>query len=141
MMLAAAPSQRDSTEVEQTQFQAQVLRALPTGTILKNPGGGTSAIISVSETDLSYKRGNSTIRVSLNDLFQAYCRFKGSRVTSPNLKEFMPSVFDSSARPAGHSCNCTFLFLLLGEMGLAGEIGGSGVRGDPFCVDVRADPS
>jgi hypothetical protein len=46
-------------------------------------------------------------------------------------------IFDSNARPAGHSCNCTFLFLVLKEIGLCGEIKGAGKAGNPFYVDIE----
>lgn len=85
---------------------------------------------------ISYVRGNSTIAVAVSDLFEAYSQFKGRPMSSTDLREFAPSVFDSNARPAGHSCNCTLHFRILQVLDLAGEIDGAGVRGDPFAVAV-----
>ena len=50
----------------------------------------------------------------------------------------LPSmVFDSLARAAGHSCNCTFLLQLLVAMAVVdGCIEGRGARGDPYLVTV-----
>ena len=118
------------------EFKAQIERSTPAGTVLDNPGGGTSKIIGFSSTKISYKRGSSTITVAFDDLHATYLRFKGQRVTSNDLKVFAPKVFDSAARPAGHSCNCTFLFLLLSQIDVGGEIEGAGVRGNPFAIEI-----
>lgn len=119
------------------QFAAKIKRDFPLGTSMENPKKGTSTIIGYSDSNVSYKRRNSTISVAFSDLYEAYSHFKGKRVSSAELRSFMPSVFNSNARPAGHSCNCTFLFLVLKEMHLSGPITGSGVRGNPYAVDVR----
>ena len=99
-----------------------------------NPGGGTSTIESITDNGITYRRGNSPIFVRFQDLHAAFDRFRGHLVTSSELKEFSPAVYDSSARPAGHSCNCTFLFQIPNAIGHAGEIEGSGVRGDQFAA-------
>lgn len=99
----------------------------------QNPGGGTSIIVSVSDV-VRYKRKNSTIAAPLEVFFKAYLHFKGKRCSSKDLKAFDSSIFDSSARPAGHSCNCTFFFMLLNELKLSSEIKGKGVAGSPFYV-------
>jgi hypothetical protein len=109
---------------------------LPGGTVLFNPGGGTTEVVRNTGDVIRYRRGKSTIRVLVSDLYDAYAAFQGRSVSSTELKAFRPSVFNSSARPAGHDCNCTFLFLLLREIGKAGDVEGSGKRGDPFCVPV-----
>jgi hypothetical protein len=67
-------------------------------------------------------------------MFDAYARFKGGQMSSSDLKKIKPAVFDSQARPAGHSCNCTFLFMVLKEIGLITRIQGNGVSGNPFFV-------
>ena len=113
-------------------FRFRVIQALPPGTILPNPGRGTSKIKGYSSAKVSYIRGNSTIRVSFTDLFTAYTEFRGDEVTCRNLRDYAPQVFDSSARPAGHSCNCTFLFMVLTKMGLTDGIRGEGKRNRPF---------
>ena len=120
-------------------FKALFEKALPIGVVLSNPGGGNTTIISYAANSVSYKRGNSIMRPSLRALFDAYDRHRGQVVSSSDLKRESPEVFDSSARPAGHSCNCTFLFLALKRMGLAGELSGKGVRGSPFAITVNVE--
>jgi hypothetical protein len=120
-------------------FLTSIKRVFPVGTVIDNPGGGTSTIVGFSDRHASYKRGRSTISVAFADLHEAYSHFRGEEVTSTDLREFRPSVFDSAARPAGHSCNCTFLFRLLEGLRLSGQIDGSGVRGNPYSVRVFLD--
>ena len=115
-------------------FVAAVKATFPVGTVIVNPGGGTSTIVGYGDKNVSYLRGNSTITVELIDLYEAYSSFRGQRVSSSDLRVFNPSVFDSAARPAGHSCNCTFLFRVLERLSLSGPISGSGVRGNPYAV-------
>lgn len=117
-------------------FIAGIKRVFPVGAVIDNPGGGTSTIVGFSETHVSYKRGRSTIAVAFADLYEAYSRFRGRELSSTELRKLWPSVFDSAARPAGHSCNCTFLFRLLEELQLSGPMSGSGVRGNPYSVKV-----
>ena len=112
-------------------------RNAPIGTVFDNPGGGTSTIIGYGDEKLSYLRRNSTIYVAYADLVSAYSEFRGKRVAAPQLKKFAPRVFDSSARPAGHSCNCTMLFILFRRIGLAGAIEGGGVRGNPYAARLE----
>ena len=117
-------------------FIASIESEFPIGSAFDNPGGGTSTIVRLTETHISYRRGNSNISVAYRDLFEAYSNFIGQEVSSSDLRRFRPSVFDSSARPSGHSCNCTFLFHVLEILGLSGLLQGSGVRGNPYAVEV-----
>lgn len=117
------------------EFAAAIKRAAPEGTVLRNPGGGTTTIMPCSGDRLRYQRGHSTIYVRLRDLHDAYQRLHSRTVTSPELRRFAPRVFDSSA-PPGHSCNCTVYCVLLQHAGIIDRIGGSGRRGDPFCVCI-----
>ena len=108
-------------------------QAFPSGYEFDNPGGGTTRILSVDAIGIAYRRGNSRISVQFADLYSAYEQFKGRQVSSTDLRRFSPSVFDSNARPAGHSCNCTFLFHVLQRLAVTdGPLEGRGVRGDPF---------
>jgi len=118
------------------QFSSSVQKTLPVGTVIDNPGGSISTIVGYTNSKISYVRGNSTIYVSLADLHSSYSDYLGRRLSSADLKKIAPSVFDSSARPAGHSCNCTFLFRILQRLNIAGEIEGRGVRGSPFSVVI-----
>jgi hypothetical protein len=106
---------------------------LQSGRIFDNPGGGTSTVISVTGNgNICYRRRKSKIYVKAVDLYGAYIEFNGKRCITNDLKEFNPGVFDL----AGHSCNCTFFFLLLKEMGLCGDILGRGRRDSPFYVEI-----
>lgn len=118
------------------QFKREVGRKLHAGLILDNPGKGTSKISSLSDSGVSYIRGKSTIYVSFQDLFDALNHFIGKTVTSSNLKVYRPSVFDSKGRKPGHSCNCTFFFMVLKRLGISSHIGGRGVKGNPFFVNI-----
>lgn len=118
------------------QFTAAIKAAFPVGAVIENPGGGTSTISRYSDASVSYVRGQSTIAVGFSELYEAYSKFKGKQVTSTELRAFNPSVFDSDARPAGHSCNCTFLFSVLEKLKLSSPIRGSGIRGKPYAVTV-----
>ena len=120
-----------------SEFTKKIKRTVPVGTIFKNPGKGTSTVTDFTENKISYVRGSSKMYVSIEDLYNAYQRFKGQYITSNDLKLYKSAVFDSSARPAGHSCNCTFLYLLLQKLGLAGDIQGAGKRGNPFGIRIN----
>lgn len=123
--------------MELEEFVAKARRALPVGYRFDNPKRGTSEIVSQNEQRVTYRRGSSPINVRWADLYQAYVRFAGRRVSSSDLRRALPAVFDSAARPAGHSCNCTFLFHLLKHLSLTiGDLEGRGVAGDPFAVTV-----
>ncbi|WKD48212.1 hypothetical protein [Microbulbifer spongiae] len=116
------------------EFSTLIQKALPKGFVFENPGGGKTTVLGHSLEKVSYRRGSSTIYLSYTDMFDVYSHFRGMEVSSPDLKLFRPAVFDPDARPAGHSCNCTFLFKALNLIGLAGQIYGGGVRGNPFKV-------
>lgn len=117
-------------------FETQIKHIFPIGTIIQNPGRGTTLIKSYSKGKIYYQRGKSTMSVKFSDLHAAYFHFVGRRMATTDLRQFKPFVFDSSARPAGHSCNCTLLFLLLFGMRLCGDVEGAGRIGNPFYVKV-----
>lgn len=110
-------------------------KALYPGSCFQNPGGGTSRITSFSPCGaICYQRGNAKIYVQLKDLYDAYQHFSGSICSGPLLRQFNPTVFDSKHN--GHSCNCTFLFLLLQAIDVVSEIQGKGTSGHPFYVEI-----
>jgi hypothetical protein len=123
--------------VKLDEFVLSLKESFPVGAVIDNPGGGTSTIAGCSESKVSYVRGKSKITVAFADLHDAYLAFVGKEVSSRQLKTFRPAVFDSGARPSGHNCNCTFLFRVLGQLGLSSAVAGSGVRNSPFSVKVR----
>ena len=67
-------------------------------------------------------------------LYAAYTTFRGKTVSSTDLREYAPQVFDS--KRSGHSCNCTLLFMVLKMIGAITTIEGKGVRGNPFRVTI-----
>ena len=122
------------TEVE---FIDGATRTLPEGYRFANPRAGTS--LRINRERVTYLREKSQIPVRLSNLYAAYSHFKGKEVSSSDLRKFAPAVFDSQARPAGHSCNCTFFFHLVEKMGLAeGSLRGRGVNGDPFYLRLKS---
>ena len=120
-------------------FHRRLTAALPPGTTLRNPGGGTTEIISYTASGkLVYQRGRSRMYMSVRDLHAAYRSFSGQTVSSTDLRDFAPEVFNS--KRGGHSCNCTVLFMALNAMGLVDRIEGRGVAGYPYRVDLRSQP-
>ncbi len=61
------------------EFTRNVKRSLPVGTILKNPGKGTSKVTGFTKDKISYVRGSSKMYVRFEDLFDAYQKFRGQR--------------------------------------------------------------
>jgi hypothetical protein len=118
-------------------FLETIVKVIYTGKIFNNPGGGTSEIISVDKNNITYKRNNSNITISINEIYSVYNSFYGKKCSSNDLKEYTPHIFDSHARPAGHSCNCTFVFLLFKEMGIVEKIEGEGKKGNQFYVNIK----
>lgn len=120
------------------EFVHRMKEALQPGIQLSNPGGGISTVKSLvfkpDRDNLYYIRGRSTMQVSLRDFYEAFTAFRGTTCETTALKQFRPQVFDSAAQ--GHSCNCTMFLLVLQKAGLAGEISGAGVRGNPFRATI-----
>ncbi|MCI0552414.1 MAG: hypothetical protein L0287_15800 [Anaerolineae bacterium] len=119
------------------QFVNSIKSGIPVGVTLANPGGGDSTIISYSDKNIVYRRGNSKISVSFEDLFEAYSKFRGKKVYTTDLRDFAPKIFDSKQN--GHSCNATFLFSILKLLGKATEIKGEGKAHNPFYVTIIAE--
>jgi hypothetical protein len=113
-------------------FAQKFMQSMPIGTIVKNPGGGTSKVLRYSGENVVYLRGESQIYASLRAFHTACERFWGRRMSSSDLRVFYPSTFDS--KRGGHSCNCTFLFSALSRMELASDIRGEGKSNNPFFV-------
>jgi len=116
--------------MDKTTFVQIMRRAAPKNLTFQNPGDGTSKIISHSNTAIYYQRGKSPISIGYEALFDVWNIFQGKLVNSTELRDHNPSVFDSNKN--GHSCNCTFLFLIFEAAGLVDEIEGKGVRGNPY---------
>jgi hypothetical protein len=122
--------------VNRDAFATKIKQACPIGMVIDNSGEITTMITGYSDSHISYNRRNLTISVAFSDLYKAYTHFYGKRISTVELKEFMPLVFDSASRSSGNSNNCIFLFSLLEKMCLSGPITGAGVRGNPYSVMV-----
>jgi len=57
------------------QFIAEIKSKIPIRTVIPNPGGGTSTILSYTEKNIAYRRKNSRITVAFEDLFNGYETF------------------------------------------------------------------
>lgn len=110
-----------------------LLSQISVNEIFQNPKSGISTILSIKDDKICYKRRNSRITLPV-DVFITVCqKYKNVKCTSTDLKSFMPAIFDSTKN--GHSCNCTFLFLLANKFELLqSEILGKGEKGNPFYV-------
>jgi hypothetical protein len=113
------------------EFKKAVIKNLPPGKILDNPGGGTTLIKSYTGDILKYQRGKSTFPASLKLFYEAKVKYTGLKLSSSTLKQLSP-MFDSNR--SGHSCNCTLLFMILRDIGIVDKILGNGRSGDPFYV-------
>lgn len=114
------------------EFVGRMRAALPDGTEMCNPGGGTTTVLDCDDARLCYRRGRSRFCVALAALHEAYLHHAGMTVTTTDLKTYAPQVFDS--RGGGHNCHCTVFFLALQRMGLASAFWGKGRVGAPFGV-------
>ena len=121
--------------MNQQQFINLVMTNIVSGRIFNNPSGrGTTSIINNNGIKITYRRGNSKISIDIQQLWDAYQNFLGNTVSSTNLKQYRPHIYDSSQ--GGHSCNCTTLFLILRNIGIVNTINGKGVRGNPFWIQL-----
>lgn len=103
------------------------------GDVLQNPGGGTSEIISFTETAIRYRRGNSDISLKYESINSAYENFKGQKVSASDLADF-----DIEFSERRHHCNATFFLMLMDKCELSkGGIQGEGIAGNPFYLDLK----
>lgn len=115
-------------------FAQRLRTSLPEGMVLDNPGGGTSTVMWCDGERVCYQRGELRLYVGLRELHAAYLHFGGKDVTTRQLKDYSPGLFDSDR--GGHNCHCTFFFLALQRMGVVGELWGRGQAGSPFGVTL-----
>ena len=93
----------------------------------------------ISENDgesIIYLRGESKIKISILELWNTYdylIKQELKNISSIQLCKYRPDIFDSKQN--GHSCNCTFFYIVLKEIGLILKIDGKGVRGNPFYIN------
>jgi len=116
-------------------FINTVLTNVKPGMIFENPQRGVSTILSIDENKIVYVRGSSRIPLPISDIRDALNKFQDN-VSTNDLREFRPSVFDSTR--SGHSCNTTFLFTLLETLDFTKSgICGKGVRGNPYYIELK----
>jgi len=118
--------------MEFEQFLKIAQDTLPVSKVLQNPVKGTSIIKAFNNETIYYKRLNSTLYINIHNMFDAYKKFAGKTCTTTDLKKWRQNVFSQSA----HSCNCTFLFSALYEMGLSTKQRKSDAFYRPYCVDI-----
>lgn len=112
-------------------------KSFPVGTKIQNPGRGCTKIGGYNVQKVSYMRRSSRMYLPYKTILSVIKSFNGQEVSSKTVKEFLPEIFDSQARPAGHSCNGTTLFLLLKGIGFTERIEGRGKRGNPFKILIN----
>lgn len=118
------------------EFKELIYKKIVEGKKLSNPGGGTSIIDYVKKDRIKYIRKNSHMYLSIDIIYKKYKENIGKALNTNDLKEQNPEIFDSAAKPAGHSCNCTFLFMVLKELELVDSIKGLGKPGNPFYIEI-----
>ena len=117
-------------------WEEKIKEHLSVGKQLNNPGGGISTISKIDNEKISYIRGKSAITLYYKDIENVYLEYAGGTCTASDLKLFNPKVFDS--KNGGHSCNCTFIFMVFEELQLLqGSINGLGVRGNPYYIHIK----
>jgi hypothetical protein len=121
--------------VDKKTFVATIMQCIPIGTKFRNPSN-IGTISSYSDDVVKYTRGNSSIRIRWDVLFDVLNTFKNQMVSSTDLKTHNFSVFDSE----GHPCNCTFVFLVFLDAGFANEIKGEGKSRNPFRAFIFPTP-
>lgn len=117
------------------EFETAIFKSIHEGQVFRNPLRGTSTIVEIDSNRVRYNRGKSIISLTIGDMYKAYAKFAGKDASSSDLRAFNPELYDS--KQGGHSCHCSFLFLVLSAMGLATGIQGGGARGDPFWVHIK----
>jgi hypothetical protein len=115
------------------EFHGELKSKITLGKVMDNPEKGTSTIIAYTQNgNICYLRGEHCISIPIIEIYNAYQKYSGKRCSSTDLKALNPSVFGAQ----GHGCNCSFLFMVLREMGLCSEIRRVGNGSSSFGVDV-----
>jgi hypothetical protein len=115
-----------------------ILQSIQIGQEFNNLRRGTSKIYDKNDKHIVYIRGKSKIEIKTYDISDAFDLFKGKNCSSSDLRQWRPYIFDSKHN--GHSCNCTFLFMLWRNANLIeGNIQGGGKSRNPFFVCLKCD--
>lgn len=117
------------------EFEKAIFKSIQEGQVFRNPLRGISTIVEIDSNRVRYKRGKSIISLTIGDMYKAYAKYAGKDASSSDFRAYNPELYDS--KQGGHSCHCSFLFLVLIAMGLVNGIQGGGVRGNPFWVHIQ----
>ena len=129
--------------MEFEEFVKLVRENMKIGYPYNNPSGkGTSEVIKYTNEDnlesmkIVYKRGSSKFYVSLKELYDGFNNKKG-KLRTRDLMDENPDVFKTGKKGEkikGHGCNCTFLFMILKEIGLVDKIKKGDTKGVGICM-------
>jgi len=117
-----------------TQF-ISLIQTVVNGLSFSNPSGtGNTIIINNNGSTITYQRGSSNFSIDIQELWDVYTHFSGQSISCIDLKNYKPHIYDSNQ--GGHSCHCTTLFLIFQYIGIITSINGSGVRNNPFWIQL-----
>ncbi len=119
--------------MKREEFFKMIKEHFSVGNEFDNPKKGTSKIISITSDKITYRRINSSISLKIDIMYDAFIKFKGKKCSASDLEEFN----DTFRKNVGHTCNCSFFFIIMRELGLSSEIKGKGVVGNPFYVEFK----
>lgn len=126
----------EEIELDGNEAVQVILKSISHGQRLNNPKKGISIIYELNQDHIVYIRGKSKIKINTDDIADVIDLFKGKKCSSLDLREWRPNIFNSNCN--GHSCHCTFLFMLLKNAGLIeGDIQGEGKSGSAFFVQLK----
>lgn len=109
--------------MDKEQFIQLICQANLEGLVFNNTRKNPLNILGTNKERIHYQRGKSTVSLKYNQLFKAWDAFKGSTVTSEQLQDWKPEVFDSKGHPKpGHDSNCGMFLMLMEHLGLATDL-------------------
>jgi hypothetical protein len=107
-----------------------ITKKIHVGDNFANPGGakpgdrggyGYRTVKTITMDKIVYfgagTKSESKITLPIRTFHDVILEFQSSCCYTWQLKQFRPNIFDSTARPAGHSCNCTFLMSIADKLG------------------------
>lgn len=115
------------------EFTNKLLQSVKVGDVFDNPGGGTSKIEKIGDGKITYARGKyiGNIKIDIDVMYNTLVHFPNG-FSSNDLKPFHKQF-------RNHSCNCTFLMMMLKEMGIVKQIEGRRLKPQdlPFGVKIN----
>jgi hypothetical protein len=107
-------------------FSDLICKKILIGDNFANPGGakkgyGYRTVRTINRNQIVFFNAGTEKEAPITLLIQKFYdvifEFQSDCCDTFQLKKFSPEVFDSQARPAGHSCNCTFLMSISDKLG------------------------